>query len=147
MSASLRNLYRKVRNKLMGQFEFLTRVFGEPAPLLIQEGWTRAQEENREATLSRADGVVAHESCWFQSDHPVCGAKVALRRLLVPQPPLLCQEGSWLRPKRANRRILCVLCLLWFLPSAMMALHNRLKGENLDERSFADIVRTLEITV
>ena len=64
-------------------------------PLLIQEGWTRHQEKCREATFDGADGVVRHDETFPHTDHPVCGAKVGCAGyLLMPQPPLLSQEGS-----------------------------------------------------
>ena len=76
-------------------------------PLLIQEGWTRHQERCREATFDGADGVVRHDETLRHADHslcfalsrshfaPVCGAKVGFAAfVLLPQPPLLYQEGS-----------------------------------------------------
>ena len=67
-------------------------------PLLTQEGWTRARGKSREATLLRADGV-ANFGTYVVLDHPVCGAKVGCAIFfLMPQPPLLCQEGNLLPP-------------------------------------------------
>ena len=49
----------------------------------------------REATFDGADGVVRHTKRFVVPDHPVCGAKVGFAVFfLMPQPPLLHQEGS-----------------------------------------------------
>ena len=54
----------------------------------------------REATFDGADGVVMHDETFRCSDHPVCGPKVGCAAfLLMPQPPLLYQEGSCWTPK------------------------------------------------
>ena len=69
-------------------------------PLLMQEGWTRHHEKSREATVDGADGVVSHDETFWQIDHPVCGAKVGCAAFfLMPQPPLLYQEGCWQAPE------------------------------------------------
>ena len=73
-------------------------------PLLIQEGWTRHQKDAGEATFDGADGVVSSARRFRlaqsgSTDHPVCGVKVdGAGFLLMPQPPLLIQEGSWKLP-------------------------------------------------
>ena len=56
-----------------------------------------------------ADGVVVHKSGFrmpselqYVSDHPVCGASVGFASfLLMPQPPLLIEEGNNARPPTA----------------------------------------------
>jgi hypothetical protein len=63
-------------------------------PLLREERWTRHQERCREATFDGADGVVRHDETLRFADHPVCGANVGFAAFfLMPQPPLLYQEG------------------------------------------------------
>ena len=49
-----------------------------------------------------ADGVVRHDETFSQPDHPVCGVKVGFAAFfLMPQPPLLFQEGSYRPPTRS----------------------------------------------
>ena len=75
-------------------------MFRAATPLLGKEGWTRQQERCREATFDGADGVVSSAAKFRpeisrHADHPVCGAKVGSAAFfLMPQPPLLYQEGS-----------------------------------------------------
>jgi len=66
-------------------------------PLLAEEGWTRPQEDIREASFKGADGVVRPATRCGRSDHPVCAASVASRHFLMAHPPLLCElceEGN-----------------------------------------------------
>jgi hypothetical protein len=60
------------------------------SPLLIEEGWTRPQENIAEGILGGAAGVVRHIS----DHHPVCASEVASQLFLIAQPPLPYEEGT-----------------------------------------------------
>jgi len=97
----------------------VSQLLREATPLLKEEGWTRHQQRCREATLDGADGVVTHEETLQQTDHldvsryrvhasrPFAAPRSASAEarslndkgasqsfFLMPQPPLLYQEGS-----------------------------------------------------
>src|SRR5690348_16599744 len=65
-------------------------------PLLTQEGWTRHQADAAKPPLMERTGWSRGTKHFGMPDHPVCGAKVGFAAFfLMPQPPLLYQEGSW----------------------------------------------------
>src|SRR6059036_962263 len=69
-------------------------------PLLAEEGWLRGQSRSREATFSRADGVVSSARL------------ISLAGLTTPSapslrsahPPLLCEEGIGVRSITSSAR-------------------------------------------
>src|SRR5437016_444763 len=61
-------------------FRSCERITGKLISLLLKEGWSLASHASQH--------VLTHLRV---SDHPVCGASVASRLLLMPQPPLLCK--------------------------------------------------------
>ena len=96
------------------------------SPLLFEEGCPSHQ------TLEGEGGVVAHTNgfgmCsqhWCVSDHPVCGASVGYAAfLLMPQPPLLKEEGTFahkhkkdgiIAPNFGLLHVLMLLCLRVYL--------------------------------
>src|SRR6059036_209228 len=59
-------------------------------PLLAEEGWLRGQSRSREATFSRADGVVSSARL-ISLAGPTTPSAPSLRSA---HPPLLCEEGN-----------------------------------------------------